>query len=245
MMNLTRRLLPARRFPLDVIYASQLHLDCQEKTAELDGVRHPVKLGSWMFYLPDIQAKLFHAAGGRIDCIHPSRPPDDLLGQRGLPLGRYTSDEWLNALTTPVFRRLAEVWLVSVRLWQAGLGPQPLGVIFVDAFVRGGIGLGPSGGILSQNVYALPRKLPCKLEQIEAAGVIPDRILSCVRQQERGYVVDLCSVVGCLPVNAMADVERLELIFRQKPSAVVLEAALDATFQASSARISAGVAVPV
>lgn len=47
------------------------------------------------------------------------------------------------------------------------------------------------------------------MSQIHEAGVIPDKIRSCVRQQRRGYVIDLCSVVGCQPKNAEEEITQV------------------------------------
>ena len=215
--------------PLKVVSYNRLELDCKAGAATLDGTAYTASVGSWMFYLPAIEAKLFHATRGTLDCMHPARPDAAALSDPALPLGRYIAADWRRALETPVTRRLAEVWLASARLWKAGLGPQPLGVCFVTGVVRDGGAVGPTCGVLVQNVAALPRKLSCKREQVEAAGVVPDKILSCVRQQMRGYVVDLCSVVGCQPVNAEADVVRLEALMHSGAPSAALQQALEET----------------
>ncbi len=98
--------------------------------------------------------------------------------------------------------------------------------------VRDGRALGPTCGILTQDVFSLPRKLRCRLEHVKQAGVVPDQILSCVRQQIRGYVVDLCSVVGCVPADAEDAVVQLEGLFRDNPPEAQLKQALDATLRA-------------
>lgn len=215
---------------LRVVHGGQLSLDSQAGIAVLDGTTHAAILGCWMFYLPGLQAKLFHAADEKIDCLHRSRPDAKTLAQAGRPVGRYLTDDWRRALATPTTRRLAEIWLASIRLWQAGLGPQPLGVCFVDRLIRDARPFGPTCGILIQNVFKLPRKLNCKPDHVRQAGVVPDKILSCVRQQVRGYVVDLCSVVGCVPENAEAAVARLETVFQASPPAAQLIQALEQTF---------------
>ncbi|MCF7837069.1 MAG: hypothetical protein K9N49_00400 [Candidatus Marinimicrobia bacterium] len=218
MIRFRRRLPPTHRHPLRILHAHELLIDCRRKTAALDGVRQRIKLGSWMFYLPKLQAKLFYAANGRTDCIHSSRPPDYVLNDpRSILENRYTTDDWRRALATPLARRLAEIWLVSARLWQAGLGPQPLGVCFVEHFVRDARALGPTCGLLSENVFRMPRKLPGLSSQLRQAGVVPDRLGSCLRQQVRGYVIDLCSVVGCVPTHAEETVLQLERLFREIP----------------------------
>ena len=177
----------------------------------VDDKQFKAHLGCWMFYLPKLQAKLFHAKNGMIDC---TRAPDlNNISDIQQPMGRYIAADWLNALQTPINRRLAEIWLVSARLWRAGLGPQPLGICLVDKLIIDSVEMGPTCGLLTQNVHKLPRKLDCKLEQIVKAGVVPDHILSCVRQQLRGYVTDLCSVKGCQPFEAEDEVKTLEKLF--------------------------------
>lgn len=230
-MKFRRVVLPRSREPLHVLRSGRLSLDVRAESAVLDGVRQPARFGCWMYYLPERQAKLFHAADGRIDCTHAARPDEETLGQPDRPLGRYRLDDWRRALTTPLERRLAEIWLVSVRLWKAGLGPQPLGVCFVRHVERDGRALGPTCGLLTQNVFQLPRKLNCTLAHVRQAGVVPDQILSCVRQQVRGYVVDLCSVVGCVPAGADDDVARLETLFREPPPELQLRQALEETMR--------------
>jgi hypothetical protein len=217
--------------PLRLLRIGELELNTRAGRAILDGKPQEAKVGCWMFYLPALQAKLFHADSGRIDCIHPSRPDAATLAGPDRAIGRYRLDDWRSALATPLARRLAEIWLVSARLWKAGLGPQPLGVCFVDRFVRDGRALGPTCGILSQNVFRMPRKRDGTLEQVRQADVIPDRILSCVRQQVRGYVIDLCSVVGCMPADAEEDVARLETCLRNPPTDAVLLAELENTLR--------------
>ncbi len=229
MIHFRRALKPRDPKPLRIHRFERIALDSASGSALVDSSRHKAHIGCWMFYLPDFQAKLFHARDGNIDCTAPSRPTPDVLEQRGRELGRYQSDDWRAALTTSVTRRLAELWIVSSRLWRAGLGPEPLGLAFAGRFERDGEALGPTAGLRSANVYRLRRKLPCRVEHIEAAGVRPDRIMSCVRQQVRGYVIDLCSVVGCVPVDAEDEIARLEILFRAPVSDDTLQRELSLT----------------
>lgn len=208
-MRLRRTLPPLTQQPLQVLRRERLHLDCRRQTARLDGVCHPANIGCWMYYLPALKAKLFHAADGKIDCIHPSRPEAGALLHPERPAGRYLVEDWRRALAMPAHRRLAEIWLVCARLWTAGLGPQPLGVCFVGEVVRDGVARGPTCGLLVENVFRMRRKLKCHAGHVISSGVIPDRILSCIRRQKRGYVIDWCSVVGCVPENAQKSVAAL------------------------------------
>ena len=65
-------------------------------------------------------------------------------------------------------------------------------------------------GIMVENLRNYSRKRPATLEQLEAAGVVPDRTSSCLRQQIRGYVSDLNSVVGVRPLAAEVEVQRVQ-----------------------------------
>lgn len=205
LLTLRRSVLPKECHPLRFLRYSQVVLDTTNEHVSLDGYATSALVGNWMFYMPELELKLFHPHLGFPDCIHPSKPShwrgdiDEQLDHFKSP---YTLSEWRQALNTPLSRRLAELWLVSSRLWRAGLGPQPLGICAVDNFFRDGKSLGKTCGLISQNVNRLVRKRPCTLAMVRASGVVPDRIHSCVRQQVRGWVVDLCSVVGCMPMDA-------------------------------------------
>ncbi len=215
MIHLRRALKPREPKPLRIYRFEHVGLDTASDIALVDGRRCSASVGRWMFYLPKLQAKLFHSRDGSTDCTSPSRPSAEVLQQPGLSLGRYISDEWNQALTTPIVRRLAELWIVSARLWSAGLGPQPLGLCFVEQFHRDEEALGLTCGFLTENVHRLRPKLRCRREHVEAAGVRPDKIASCIRRQVRGYIVDLCSVVGCIPDNADEATRRLEVLLRE------------------------------
>ncbi len=190
---------------LTIRFRDHLALDTHTRRCTIDGVSHDVRLGNWMFFLPDTGEKFFHARGGHIDCIHPSRPSDERLTQDWTDKN-YTSADWRRALTTPVDLRLAEIWVASLRLWRAGLGPRPLGVTFVDAFRRNEMPLGPTAGLVTENVELLPARRDCDDGMMIAAGVQPDRIRGSVREQIRGYVFDLCSVVGVQPIDATDEI---------------------------------------
>jgi hypothetical protein len=180
-------------------FHTELRLDVPAGTCTLDGKDHEANVGMWMFYLPDTEEKFLHANEGMIDCISPSRPTrvnDDYTDKN------YVGAEWRSALATPLERRLSELWIASARLWKAGLGPRPLGLTFAERVYRDGLCLGPTMGLISENVEHLPTKPLCSDHDMISAGVTPDKIRSSVRQQMRGYVVDLCSVVGVQPIDA-------------------------------------------
>lgn len=189
-------------------YRKEVHFAKRySRVCYVDGAPRLARSGRWMFYLSGTGEKLFHANHGCIDSTHPTRPADDVLDQEWTR-GEYSSAEWRTALRTPLDRRLAEIWVVTQRLWRAGLGPRPRGLSFVDRYLRAGVERGPTCGIVIDNANRLPAKTPCADADMIAAGVRPDKIRSAVRQQLRGYVVDLNSVVGVQPIDAEADVQR-------------------------------------
>lgn len=168
-----------------------------------DGRPQPVRSGNWMFYLPRTHEKLFHARDGMVGCIHPARPVE--LGGDGSD-AKYTAEEWRTALATPIQQRLAEIFVAALRLWKAGLAPRPRGFSFVQRLFREGEPLGQTMGMIQEDVGDLPRKPDGTTAEMLAAGVRPDKLEICTRQQKRGYIVDLCSVVGVQPLDAERDV---------------------------------------
>jgi hypothetical protein len=81
--------------------------------------------------------------------------------------------------------------------------------------------------MISQNVNLLVRKRPGTLEMLNGSSVVPDRIHSCIRQQVRGWIVDLCSVVGCMPIDGEAAVDSLFQVLEQIHNVEASEALLD------------------
>jgi len=190
-----------------VLWRREVHLHTDTGRCLVDGTDCAASIGHWMFYLPQTGEKFFHAKSGRTECIHPTRPSDEALS-RIWANETYSSSEWRTALTAPIERRLAELWVASERLWKAGLGPQATGLTFAENFRRDGEQLGPTVGLISENVDALPAKEDCRDEDMLAAGVRPDRIRSSIRQQLRGYVIDLTSVVGVQPIDGEGDIRQ-------------------------------------
>lgn len=181
--------------------------------AELDGVRLKVNMGAWAFYVPRIGAKILHSFRGVCHCIHATAPGRDQLfeGKASLHDGRYSLADWRQAYETSVARRAAENYIAACRLNACGLGPKVAGCIAVRRFESFySPGASHSFGIVVEDLGRYPRKRPATLEQLEAAGVVPDRTASCLRQQIRGYISDLNSVVGVRPVAAEAEVQRVQ-----------------------------------
>jgi hypothetical protein len=180
---------------------------------ELDRARHKVNMGAWAFYVPRIGAKILHSFQGACHCIHVTAPARDRIfkGKASLHDDRYSLADWRQAYETSVARRAAENYIVAQRLYACRLGPKVSGCVAVRSFESFySSGATHSFGIVVENLRDYPRKRPATLEQLEAAGVVPDRTSSCLRQQIRGYISDLNSVVGVKPVDAEVAVQQVQ-----------------------------------
>lgn len=192
---------------------STLSLNTWTKRCRIDGTLYDVHLGKWMFYNPARQEKYFHVRAGKIDSTARSRPTDRQLAEMDDSefSGRYPVSVWKEALSTPIARRLAEIWIASQRLHGAGLGPKPGSLIVARNYKRNFRSYGPTAGLQIENARLLQPRTPVTQEEMIAAGVRPDRYLSCVRQTINGYVSDLCSVVGVIPIDAEEEIAALTL----------------------------------
>lgn len=192
---------------------STLSLNTWTKRCRIDGTLYDVHLGKWMFYNPARQEKYFHVRAGKIDSTARSRPTDRQLAEMDDSefSGRYPVSVWKEALSTPIARRLAEIWIASQRLHGAGLGPKPGSLIVARNYKRNFRSYGPTAGLQIENARLLQPRTPVTQEEMIAAGVRPDRYLSCVRQTINGYVSDLCSVVGVVPIDAEEEIAALTL----------------------------------
>lgn len=180
---------------------------------------YQVSAGAWAFWVPAFRTKILHAIAGQAHCLAGSAPPRDqlLAGQHTVPEGgRYSTQDWHDALSKYVLQRAAENFLAAQRLHTAGLGPAALGVCLVRRFRAWyASDTGCTAGIMVEDLNHLPRKWrKATAQQMLDAGVRPDRILSSVRQQIRGYVSDLNSVVGVMPMNADQEIQRLTDVLR-------------------------------
>jgi len=162
--------------------------------------------GAWNFYVPALKVKLAYPRMGSVHCLHRKAPPVGPLlagGFDGRQIGRYSSEDWKRALTKSTRLRAAENYVAAKRLHAAGLGPEPLGICYVRSFSYSLSGpSSETAGIMIEDINQLPPKANATEEQIIAAGVTLDGIKSCVRQQINGYVSDLNSVIGVMPVDA-------------------------------------------
>ncbi|MEO8614031.1 MAG: hypothetical protein ABI600_02735 [Luteolibacter sp.] len=182
-----------------------------------DGRVMKAMAGAWNFYVPALNLKLAYPRNGKVHCLRPITPPYDLLMSGALDqerIGRYWADDWKRALGKSTRRRAAENFVSASRLHAAGLGPKPLGICYVKNFSYSLFGpSSETAGIMIEDINQLPQKTKATEEEIIAAGVTLDQIRSCVRQQIRGYVSDLNSVVGVMPVDAEEEIQEILNLF--------------------------------
>lgn len=172
-----------------------------------------VKAGAWNFYVPALNLKLAYSREGCVHCLHKVTPPVNrlLAGDfDGEQIGRYSAEDWKQALTKSTRQRAAENFIAAERLHAAGLGPKPLGLCYVRRFSSKAFGAwSETSGIMIEDINTLPAKPDATEAEILATGVTLDGINSCVRQQIRGYVSDLNSVLGVMPVAAEQEIEAI------------------------------------
>jgi len=176
-------------------------------------MRMQARVGAWAFYVPSINAKILHSVNGACHCIHASAlgKEEVFSGSVALPDGPYALADWRRAYGASVARRAAENYVAACRISEAGLGPKVTGCVAVGSFgpfYSGGSSW--SFGIVVEDLRDYRRKPETTLDQLEAAGVAVDRSRSCIRQQISGYVSDLNSVVGVMPVDAEAEVRQVQ-----------------------------------
>lgn len=180
---------------------------------EIDAKIYPVHRGRWACYIPDLGLKLLYGVGGQVHCIHGSAPDRQTLfaGQASISGRTYTAADWLAAFSKKVTRRAAENYVAASRLASAGIGPAVRGCVVVRKFTfDDAIAPGKSAGVCVDNLETYGNKRDTTKREMIRAGVEPDRIRSSLRQQIRGYISDLNSVVGVMPLNADGEVVRLE-----------------------------------
>ncbi len=183
----------------------------------VDGKRFDYVTGAWAYWIPALRCKFLHSAQGRLDCRFtgvPSRQTCETATDPNSSAGNdspYTWQDWRNVYAKTAARRAAELYVATERLYKAGIGPRPLGICMARSLVESGHeDVHGAFGISTENVLQLPVKAPATQDDFLRAGVQPDRIGSCIRQQLRGYVVDLNSAVGAMPINAEAEIAAIE-----------------------------------
>lgn len=202
---------PSAAFPT-VTVLNECHLE--GRGIRLGGQYYPTKKGCWAFYIPALQLKLLHARGDRVHCIHRSAPGNNTVPSTTSQVPRgsdYSKQQWANALSKSPIRRAIENFISARRLADAELGPQPIGLCVVLKF-KADYSATPTqtAGIFIEDVRYYPIKSNATESDVVAAGVDPDGSLSCVREQLRGYVIDLNSVVGVMPTDAEALITDME-----------------------------------
>lgn len=175
--------------------------------------------GAWNFYVPSLELKLPYVVGGHIHCIHASamNREEAFAAPPTLAYGKYVAGEWANAYRKSARRRAIENYIAASRLHAAGLGPKPLGLCYVRKF-HSPFDPEPceNSGIMVENIGKLTPKSPATRDQILRASVTIDKIESCLRQQIRGYVSDLNSVCGVMPVDAEVEIRQMLDWFEDK-----------------------------
>lgn len=179
-----------------------------------DGRSHPCIRGAWAIWIPALQTKFLNSIDGKLTCLSRRAPPREALqgsGRLAGQWGRYPLEAWRQAYETPIGRRVAENVVAAQRLHKAGIGPRVLGLCLARR-LRDGLRLDQSfaAGFMIEDAALKPHGPTATRSQLIDAGVRPDQIDSAVRQQVNGYVVDLNSVVGVVPVDAEAEVAAVE-----------------------------------
>lgn len=184
----------------------------------VNGQRHAIKKGSWAFYIPSLELKLLHAMDDCVNCVHRSAPTREEVfsGRAHVDDSRYSLEDWAKAFSKSSLTRAVENYVTAKRLSDAGLGPEPFGLCVVQRFTED-YGAAPcrTAGIFIRNISGYPRKKDTTVDELMAAGVMPDRVLSCVREQIKGYVSDLNSVVGVTPSESNSLVAEIEEYVRK------------------------------
>ncbi|MEM6729148.1 MAG: hypothetical protein AAF618_11660 [Pseudomonadota bacterium] len=183
----------------------------RNEACDVGGRSFGIKAGAWAFYVPRLRLKLLHAVDGLQHCLHGSAPTrEEVLTGEGFPTSKaYSPADWKAAFETPVLTRTAENIVCAEKLHRAGLGPAVRGYCVVLDFAPWYAAPSITAGYYVENLKLKLPKTPATEHDLTRAGVLPDRIKSCLRQQIRGYVSDLNSVVGVMPIDADEEVAEL------------------------------------
>lgn len=174
-----------------------LNVSFKKKQVVLDGKKYKTKNGAWAYYVPKLQAKWFYSHDQKIICLHKTAPKSLSSIEENKDYGTYSADDWRSALSQCIFTKAATNYVIIKKLYQFGLGPEPLG-FSVAKFVNDDLGLinGPAVGVNVANIKKLRTKPDATIDDLTKAGIISDKINSAIRQQIKGYVSDLNSVVS-------------------------------------------------
>jgi hypothetical protein len=201
-----------RRSLLDIVRSRFKRTGWARVTAH--GHSHSCIRGAWALWIPALQVKFLNSIDGKLTCLSRKAPPREAL-QGSDPMagqwGRYPLEAWRQVYEKPVTRRVAENVVAAERLHKAGIGPRVLGLCMARRFRDGRRDdRSFAAGFRIENAALKPPRPAATQSQLIDAGVRPDQINSAVRQQVNGYVVDLNSVVGVVPIDAEAEVAAVE-----------------------------------
>jgi hypothetical protein len=176
----------------------------------LDGARpRRAAMGMWTAYIPATGLKVHHAVGGRLHCLSRVAPRREDAAAVG-PNGEGRRAQWARAFATRATRRAAENWVMLRRLHAAGIGPEPLGLAVLPRYRSWFThGWTVSAGTFVANLNAYPPKAPTTEEELRAAGIVPDGGRATLREQINGYVSDINSLQGAMPLDAEEEVAEI------------------------------------
>jgi len=181
---------------------------------EVDGAMFKCDVGNWAFWIPALSLKLLHSWEGAVHCIHKRAPTRESVFTSNLKASsRYSQEEWIAAYSKDSRLRAAENVVAARRLARHGLGPQVHGACLVRELRTYYGPTGHTAGMIVEDLSSKRRKPDCTYDEMIAAGVFPDKSLSCLRQQINGYVSDLNSAVGVRPIDADAEVTVMTQLF--------------------------------
>ncbi len=184
--------------------------------AIIDGRRCPCVRGAWATWIPDLQTKFLRSVDGKVASRRSEA--SSLKIPAGVPeedrWGSYTIGEWRRVFALSAARRVAENVVAAGLLAAAGLGPRVLGLCVAHEYWRGAHRDGSIAvGFMIEDATRKPPKQPATEAEMISAGVRPDKTRSAIRQQVNGYIVDLNSVVGVVPIDADDTVAAVEARF--------------------------------
>jgi hypothetical protein len=177
--------------------------------------RYKIIRGKWNFYIGDLDLKVPYTKGQCLDCRSRATPDRKKLASGKLDkrdFGRYGVDDWKGVLFKSAKQRIIENYIASKRLYVAGLGPAVRGICHIKKYMVLGRNWAPvdTYALKIDNVFDLPKKTDATKGEIISAGVELDQIESCLRQQVNGYVIDLNSVCGVMPIDADEEIAEID-----------------------------------
>ncbi len=194
----------------------EIALEHSKKHISIDGERMRCFSGAWCTYVPALELKILYANAGRLVCLRNGVPnsPDMLSDEEDY--GIYTMDDWRAALQKDVIERGAENFVAARLLAANGLGPWPYGMCVIKQLKLPNVSTpGCSVGMYITNVHRLKRRERVTESEFKQAGVLLDKLGSSLREQIRGYVSDLNSVVGSRPAGHETEIAALSSVMKQ------------------------------